>query len=142
MQERNKEYKERNKEEGVNAHAQEEIDFSKINDLLLRWGESDDGVKKIRQWKRDTGYSDKQHGPTTDEVAKFISYHLQKQTSAMLDNPLDFFQRSFPGWLINAKTMNRPAKHPPPNATYYTPPPHQRSNRSSETQSITQILKR
>lgn len=100
---------------------------------ITEWGESDSGHAEIIEWKKITGYRDSVLGPTTDELTKFISYHLSKapeqEREALIANPIEFFRLRFPGWLTNAKTMNRPPQKskPPPNAAYYTPPPNQRN---------------
>lgn len=150
--------------EGVNAHAHEgfpEIekqktattppdrqqpapeplgDFARVYNAISSWGESDAGHAEIVEWKKITGYRDSQHGPTTDEVTKFVSYHLGAKTTAenraaFIRDPLAYFRDKFPGWLTNAKAWNRPGAprargKPPENARPYHQPAPQQQRRS------------
>ena len=111
-------------------------DFARAYAAIQNWGETDEGHAEIVAWKKITGYRDSQHGPTTDELAKFTSYHLGPKTSAenrqqFLADPLAFFRAQFPGWLTNAKAWNRQPRtrgKPPENAREYTPPYQPRRN--------------
>lgn len=155
--------KDNREREGANAHAREGQDFPEKNDpvfanvplgefadtyqAISAWGDSDDGHAEILNWKKITGYRDSQHGPTTDELVKFVSYHLgEKNTpqnrAAFRNDPIPYFRARFPGWLTNAKTMNRPHNKGKPPSNAYTPPPIRRqpgSNTGPAT--ISEILK-
>lgn len=106
--------------------------FAQLYDTIQTWGDTDAGHQAIIGWKKRTGYRDSQHGPTTDELAKFISYHLSEKNTPenraqFCKTPVQYFIDRFPGWLTNAKSMNRPPnrthgpKQTPPNN--YKPPP-------------------
>lgn len=106
-------------------------EFAATYQVISAWGESDEGHAEIVAWKKITGYRDSEHGPTTDELAKFVSYHLGRKTSEQnrrdfLTDPIAYFRSLFPGWLTNAKTMNKTPKNkgkpPQSNAAYYTTP--------------------
>lgn len=105
-------------------------EFAQVYNTISQWGETDDGHAEIVEWKRITGYRDSRHGPTTDEVAKFVSYHLGTKAkpetrNQITANPIAFFRAQFPGWLTNAKAWNKAPNargKPPNNATQYTPP--------------------
>lgn len=115
-------------------------DFARVYNAISTWGESDAGHAEIVEWKKITGYRDSQHGPTTDEVTKFVSYHLGAKTTAenraaFIRDPLAYFRDKFPGWLTNAKTWNRPGAprargKPPENARPYHQPAPQQQRRS------------
>lgn len=93
-------------------------EFERAYQAISAWGESDEGCAEIKRWKKTTGYRDSQHGPTTDELAKFVAYYLGPKAaasagSAFRSDPLGFFRSQFPGWLTNAKAWNRaPRGHP------------------------------
>lgn len=156
--------KDNREREGPNAHAHEGQDFPEKNDpdfdqvppcdfaatyqVISAWGESDAGHAEIVTWKKITGYRDSQHGPTTDELAKFVSYHLGAKSSPenraqFMAAPLSYFRDKFPGWLTNAKTFNRPTTQargkPPNNAREYNPQPR-RSGPKSEPQALANLL--
>lgn len=146
--------------EGVNAHAHEDFpetektepppveqppaefdtpplgDFARIHHVIRAWGESDVGHAEIIEWKKITGYRDSQHGATTDELAKFVSYNLGPKASPdnrarFIREPLTYFRDQFPGWLTNAKAWNRTPRargKPPDNAREYTTPPGRRQS--------------
>lgn len=156
--------KDNREREGANAHAREGEDFSEKNEndfdhvplgdfantyqVISAWGESDAGHNEIVTWKKITGYRDSQHGPTTDELAKFVSYHLGAKSSPenraqFIADPLKYFRDKFPGWLTNAKTFNRPpnpARGKPPNNAREYPAQH-RSGPKSEPTALANILK-
>lgn len=114
-------------------------DFARLYQVVRDWGESDTGHAEIVAWKKITGYRDSQHGPTTDEVAKFVSYHIGAKSTPenktrFKNDPLAFFRAQFPGWLTNAKTWNRPPRGHPDragNAREYNG--HQRRGNNSVT---------
>lgn len=158
--------------EGVNAHAHKEFpeneknentpmeqpardsdniplgDFARLYQTISAWGESDAGYAEIVTWKKITGYRDSQHGPTTDELAKFVSYHLGAKSTAekrrnFIADPLQFFRDQFPGWLTNAKAWNgapRARGKPPYNAREYTGQ-HSRSGASTTTAPLAALIK-
>lgn len=113
-------------------------DFARLYQTISAWGETDAGHAEIVEWKKITGYRDSQHGPTTDEVTKFVSYHLGAKSTAekrrnFIADPLQFFRDQFPGWLTNAKAWNgapRARGKPPNNAREYTGQ-HRRSGAST-----------
>ena len=95
-----------------------------LHDTITAWAETDDGLARLKAWKRDTGYSDRVHGPTTGELRKFISHHLRGQhRERFAAQPLEYFAEQFPGWLSNATQFNRPKKDQRPT---YEPPPNYR----------------
>lgn len=100
-------------------------EFAQVYQAISDWGESDAGHAEIVAWKKITGYRDSQHGPTTDEVAKFVSYHLGAKSTptnraAFVADPLQYFRTNFPGWLTNAKSWNKPpGARAKPNARDY-----------------------
>lgn len=121
--------------------------FASTYAVISAWGESDEGHAELVEWKKITGYRDSQHGPTTDELAKFVSYHLGDKTreenrQKFMADPLPYFRDKFPGWLTNAKAWNRPQNKgkPPRNATEYTPPPNRRTGNKSEPTAITTTM--
>lgn len=156
--------------EGVNAHAHEGFpkneknentpmeqpagvdhvpvgDFARTYQAISAWGETDAGHAEIVEWKKITGYRDSQHGPTTDEVTKFVSYHLgakstQEKRRNFLADPLQYFRDQFPGWLTNAKSWNgapRARGKPPDNAREYTGQ-HRRSGPSTTPAPISALI--
>ena len=118
------------KEGSVNARAHEAEENSKTEkplpdqliDTISAWVETDAGISLLKTWKRDTGYSDRTHGPTTAELRKFIAYHLQKHRDKLTANPVTHFTEQFPGWLANATQFNRPKKAP--DKPRWEPPPN------------------
>ena len=118
--------KDNREREGVNARAHE--DFPEIQktppdpaapddtplpdricDAIAQWVETDRGIQILKRWKRDTGYSDSLHGPTTGELRKFITHHLTKpHRDRLIAQPVNFFTEQFPGWLANSTQFNRP----------------------------------
>jgi len=119
----------RNKEigSGSNARAHEDGQNQKEKPLpdqlittITAWAETDDGIALLKAWKRDTGYSDRTHGPTTGELRKFVAHHLIKNRERLTADPIAHFTEQFPGWLANATQFNRPKKATPTNNT---PPP-------------------
>lgn len=118
--------------------------YKKITD----WGETDAGHAEIVEWKKITGYRDSQHGPTTDELVKFVSYHLGEKSTPdsrlqFITDPIAYFRDRFPGWLTNAKSWNRTPKSrgkPPNNAQEYTPPPRRQAGASTEPVPLVTLL--
>lgn len=114
-------------------------EFAECYQKITDWGETDAGHAEIVAWKKITGYRDSQHGPTTDELAKFVSYHLGAKSThdsrrLFISDPVAYFRDRFPGWLTNAKAWNRTSKargKPPNNAQEYTPPPIRRQSGAS-----------
>lgn len=114
-------------------------DFARLYRVISAWGETDDGHAEIVAWKKITGYRDSQHGPTTDEVTKFVSYHLGAKSTPekrrnFIADPLQYFRDQFPGWLTNAKAWNgapRARGKPPDNAREY--PAQQRRSGAHST---------
>lgn len=64
-------------------------------------------------------------GDIKQEVAKFFSHYWREtgQHHKCRTEPIQFFCDGFPGWLINAKTFNRPAQTP---GTYASTTPEPR----------------
>lgn len=117
----------------LNAHAHEAEENQKTEkplpdqliDTICAWVETDAGIQLLKKWKRDTGYSDRTHGPTTAELRKFIAYHLQKHRDKLTANPVTHFTEQFPGWLANATQFNRPKnKNTTPDKPRWEPPPN------------------
>jgi len=116
-------------------------DFAETYQAIAAWGESDTGHTQIVAWKKITGYRDSQHGPTTDELAKFVSYHLDpKRRDAFLAAPIEYFCEKFPGWLTNAKTMNRKPRGRPPAPNQPSPRSTTGNARTLEPTAIAHIL--
>lgn len=124
-------------------------EFAQTYQVISAWGETDAGHAEIVELKRITGYRDSQHGPTTDELAKFVSYHLGAKSTpanrtAFIADPLQYFRTNFPGWLTNAKAWNRPPASargkPPNNAREYTPPPRRRSTPSTDPAPLAALI--
>lgn len=82
---------------------------------------TDDGLRELVTWKKQAGYSDRIHGPTTGEVTKFIAKYLDRLRAT---DPIQYFRDHFAAWLVRATEYNRPKKDAPPK--YEPPPPHQR----------------
>ena len=122
--------------------------FAECYKQICAWGETDAGHAEIVQWKRITGYRDSLHGPTTDELAKFVSYHLGAKSTEtnrrqFIAEPLAYFRDRFPGWLTNAKSWNRPPKargKPPDNAREYTSPARRQSTPNKEPAALAALL--
>lgn len=143
VRESNSKVKEKEGSVSVNAHAHEESENQKTTPLpdqicatITHWAESDNGLLHLKAWKRDTGYSDSQHGPTTAELRKYVAYHLKSQLrDQLIADPVGHFTEQFPGWLANATQFNR-KRTTTNNNNKYTPPPHQtqRSNASTPNQ--------
>lgn len=91
---------------------------------IAQWAETDRGVELLKTWKRDTGYSDRIHGPTTAELRKYVAHHLKSpQRDRLIANPVTHFTEQFPGWLANATQFNRKRTDTPtPSPPRYTPP--------------------
>lgn len=88
---------------------------------------TDDGLRELVAWKKQTGYSDRVHGPTTGEVTKFISKYLDAIRASC--DPIQYFRDHFAAWLVRATEYNRPKKD---NRPKYEPPlPHQRQPRTN-----------
>lgn len=82
---------------------------------------TDDGLRELISWKKQAGYSDRTHGPTTGEVTKFITKYLDRIRAG---DPVQYFRDNFPAWLVRATEYNRPRKDAKPK--YEPPQPHQR----------------
>lgn len=118
----------------AHAHAQEENSEKQKNDdtplpdqicaTIAQWVETDRGIELLKTWKRDTGYSDRIHGPTTAELRKYVAHHLKSpQRDRIITNPVTHFTEQFPGWLANATQFNRKRTDTPnPTPPRYTPP--------------------
>lgn len=133
MQERNREYKERNKEEGVNAPAHEEKIFStslEVIDEVTAYLRNDNWTF-IAQMCDEAGYQPDQMGPARDEVKKFCIKYAEQMTR----DPVHYFREKFLQWLINAKQFNKPRNG---NARPYST--GQSPGQRSGAQTITQIL--
>ena len=105
---------------------------------IAAWVETDRGVEILKTWKRDTGYSDRTHGPTTGELRKFIAHHLQKQRDRLITNPIDYFAEQFPGWLSNATQFNRPKNNG--NAKPYQRPAPRTNRPGGDTKTLSDLL--
>lgn len=146
VMESNSKVKEKEKEVSQNARAHEEEENQKqkplpdqICDTITQWVETDHGIQLLKTWKRDTGYSDRTHGPTTAELRKYVAHHLKSpQRDRLIANPITHFTEQFPGWLANATQFNR-KRTDNTSPTRYTPPPtnhqhhHTRTNNSNAT---------
>ena len=95
---------------------------------------TDDGLRELIAWKKQAGYSDRTHGPTTGEVTKFISKYLDRIRAT---DPVQYFRDNFPAWLVRATEYNRPKKDTTPK--YTPPPPHQRQPRTNGNATPTTI---
>lgn len=94
-------------------------EFAEIHAKVVDYARPDD-FRLLRDWCNITRYDPAAHGPVADEVSKFVSHYLSDSNpgdrSRFIANPVAYFQRKFPGWLTNAKTMNRRSKSPPPSS--------------------------
>ena len=94
-------------------------EFAEIHAKVVDYARPDD-FRLLRDWCNITRYDPAAHGPVADEVAKFVSHYIGDSNpgdrARFTADPVAFFQRKFPGWLTNAKTMNRRSKSPPPSA--------------------------
>jgi len=79
---------------------------------------TDDGLRELVAWKKQAGYSDRIHGPTTGEVTKFISKYLDAIRAG--GDPVAYFRDHFAAWLVRATEYNRSKKDRPK----YEPPPY------------------
>lgn len=79
---------------------------------------TDDGLRELVAWKKQAGYSDRIHGPTTGEVTKFIEKYLDRIRAT---DPVQYFRDHFAAWLVRATEYNRPKKDALPK---YEPPTH------------------
>lgn len=96
--------------------------YTKINDYC----NTDDGLRELITWKKQAGYSDRTHGPTTGELTKFISKYLPQMRNT---DPIQYYRDHFAAWLVRATEYNRTRKDAPPK--YTPPPPHQRQPRTN-----------
>jgi hypothetical protein len=73
----------------------------------------DDFFKALLGWKKLAGYSDKRHGPTTEQFRQFIAYNQKNR--AFRDGPMAFLEQYFPRWLSIAAQAkpNQSAKYEP-----------------------------
>lgn len=112
----------------------------KICATITAWAETDHGVELLKGWKRDTGYSDRTHGPTTGELRKFIAHHLDnpKKRYRLIANPITHFTEQFPGWLSNATQFNRPQNNG--NAQPYQRPAPRTNRPGGDTKTLSDLL--
>ena len=102
---------------------------AQIYALISAHCDTDDGLRELVAWKKQAGYSDRTHGPTTGEVTKFISKYLD---AIRATDPVQHFRDHFAAWLVRATEYNRPKKDAP--TKYQPPPPHQpRTNNGNAT---------
>lgn len=151
VRECNSNSKGKEKEVSVNARAHESLDQSNQKPLpdqlcaaITQWAETDTGVEILKAWKRDAGYSDRVHGPTTAELRKYIAHHLKgSQRDRLISDPLTHFTEQFPGWLANATQFNRKnnsaANNTAPKPKYEPPPPHQRQRTNGNATTVAHI---
>ena len=99
-----------------------------IYDTINAHCNTDHGLRELITWKKQAGYSDRTHGPTTGEVTKFISKYLDRIRTT---DPVQYFRDNFPAWLVRATEYNRPKKDAP--TKYQPPPPHQQQRHPPRT---------
>ncbi len=121
----------------INHHAD-------ISEKIIRWNEADN-FATLNAISKRAGYDPLKHGPIEDEISRFISSNLGKDSfrDKLINNPVQFFVEQFPGWLAlpAAKNKLRPSpfigKQEVSNAGFYTPAPT-RSNDANYNLSIEQ----
>lgn len=137
------------KEVSVNAHTHEDGQNQnqkplpdQICDTITAWVETDNGITHLKNWKRDTGYSDRTHGPTTAELRKYVAHHLKgHQRERIIRDPITHFTEQFPGWLANATQFNRPKTQKNTEKPHWEPPPngYNRTNTNGNAHQTTHI---
>lgn len=84
-------------------------EFSVCKKAIVAWAQPNDWAA-LRLMADAARYNPTTHGPVAGEINKLISHYLGHDTERprLLADPVRFFRRKMPGWLENAKSMNRP----------------------------------
>jgi len=84
-------------------------EFAVCKKAIVAWAQPNDWAA-LRLMADAARYNPSTHGPVAGEINKFISHYLGHDTERprLLADPVRFFRRKMPGWLENAKAMNRP----------------------------------